>query len=385
MSPMEFNKDSLQQLEEYLKSHPDDAEAWNVHGVILANMGEFGPALRSLDHAIKLNPRLVAAHLNKGRVLLTLGPEKARDALVSLKKALALDPNSVEILVDLARALGALGRTREEKQALLRVVRERRDVWQIWVRLGDICIENGEFKEALKYYDTALKIKDDMVPVLLHQAIAYSMLDKVKNAISAAERAVKLAPDDATAWHVLADIHIRAERFRSARNALERARQLDPSDLSIIFTLGLVEYKDGHLKEAAKYFRAVLKRDHKHVRALHNLALVLMDLEDWKAAAEIWNRLSSIIKDSPSIFDAKATVYAKLKDYCAAHQAWERARKLYKKKGDDVNAIRVAELARAARINCSRQKKAERAEREHKRMTRSFDDRFELRRKKKKK
>ncbi len=383
MSSMEFNENTLHLLEEHLKSNPRDAMAWNMHGVIMANKGEFGEALRSLDRAVQLDPQSIQAHLNRGRILMALGPDKAQEALRSLDIALQLSPDNPEVLIDKARALRLLGRTREEEETLLKIVKIKADIWQIWVRLGDISLEEGRFKDALGHYKHALDIKDDIVPALMHQAIAYSMLERFKEATRSAERATKISPDDVSTWRVLADVHVRAERFKSARKALKRARELDPSNPSIPFTMGLVEYKDGHLKEAARLFRAAIKRKHDYVRALHNLGLVLMELEEWTEAADIWERLTSIVKNDPTIFDAKATTYAKLKDYCSAHEAWERARKLYKKRDDTVNSTRAAELARAARINCSRQKKAARAQREREKATRSFNDRFEIRRKKK--
>lgn len=383
-SPMEFDESTLHLLEEHLKSNPKDAMAWNIHGVIMANKGEFGEALRSLDRAIQLDPQAAQAHLNRGRILMALGPDKAQDALRSLDIALQLSPDNPEILIDKARALRFLGKTREEEAVLLKIVEAKTDIWQIWVRLGDISLENGEFETALKYYKHALDIKNDIVSALMHQAIAYSLLDRVKEAIKSAEKATRISPDDVSTWRVLADVHIRAERFKSARRALKRARELDPSDPTIPFTMGLVEYKDKHLKEAAKLFKAAIKKKHDYIRALHNLGLVLMELEEWNDAADVWERLTSIVKNDPAIFDAKATTYAKLQDYCSAYKAWERARKLFKQKDDSANWNRVSELARAARINCSRQKKAARAQREREKATRSFNDRFEIRMKKKK-
>ena len=87
---------TLKEVEAYLQDHPKDANAWNTHGVLLATVKQFGPALRSLDHAIKLDETLHQAHTNRGRVLLSLGIDKAHEALKSFDTALKLKPNDLE-------------------------------------------------------------------------------------------------------------------------------------------------------------------------------------------------------------------------------------------------------------------------------------------------
>ncbi|MFX0056224.1 MAG: tetratricopeptide repeat protein, partial [Candidatus Hermodarchaeota archaeon] len=188
------------------------------------------------------------------------------------------------------------------------------------------------------------------------------------------------APDDIETWRVLADVNIRYGKQRAAMKALKKASEIDPSDASVENTMGMVEFKAGRLKDAAAHFRRALVRDKKHTTALRNLGFVQMDLEDWSEANKTWDRLTAIVQDDPQVFDAKATTSARLEDFCSASEAWEQARRLYKKRGDGREAKRVAELGRAARINCSRQKKAARAEREREKATRSFSDRFDERR-----
>jgi multidrug resistance efflux pump len=109
-----------------------------------------------------------------------------------------------------------------------------------------------------------------------------------------------------------------------------------------------------------------------------------MELEKWEEASIAWNRVTALSRSNPDIFDAQAVTYARLGDFCSAFEAWDRARKLYRKQGNEKEVERVRNLGRAARINCARQKKAAKAQREKEKSTRRFDDRFEARRKKKK-
>ena len=106
MTPID---DNLKAIEYRLKVNPNDAQAWNSKGVLLARKEEFGDALRSFDAAIRFDPELAQAHSNRGRVLLALSEDKAQDALKSFEVALRLSPNDPAAIRDKALALRSLG------------------------------------------------------------------------------------------------------------------------------------------------------------------------------------------------------------------------------------------------------------------------------------
>jgi len=376
-------EDTLKELEQYLKTNPNDASAWNSRGVLLARTKQFGEALRSVDQAIRLNPNHAEAHTNRARILLAIGPEKAGEALKSFDRALELVPKNTTILRDKALALRLLGRSEEELECLETISRHAPEEASLWIRAGDIELELGRFEEAVKRYDKALSIDSKLAATLVHRAIALAMLEKWKEADESAESATKLAPDEIEAWRVLADVNMRAGKYKSAMKALKRASEIDPTDASVENSMGMVAYKEGRLHDAAKHFEKAIVRKRNHTSALKNLGFVYMELEQWEDASRTWSALTSIVKDDPNIYDAQATNYARLNDFCSAAEAWEHARKLYKRADDEKEAARVHELGRAARINCGRQKEAVRAAKEREKAERrQFRDGLEIRRRK---
>jgi len=373
---------SLRAVEKHLEDNPDDASAWNAKGVFHAQKQEFGEALRSFDRALRLDPDLAPAHTNRGRVLLAMGPEKATDALQSFESALKLIPDDVQILHDKASALHALGRTEEELVCVKRISELAQNEWGVWVRIGDIELELGHFQPAINSYDHALDLKDDLVPAYVRRAIAFGMLKRYKEAIKSAETATKIEPENAEAWLIRGDVHLRAGKLNSAMKALKKASELDPENASVENTMGMVAYKDGKLQDAVKHLRRAIIRKKDYPTAFRNLGLVLMELEDWAEAAAAFESYTSYVKNDPDMYDALATAHARMDDFCSAVEPWEKARKLYKKFGNEAEAERVTVLGRAARINCSRQKKAIKEQREQEKSQRRFSDRHELRRKK---
>jgi tetratricopeptide (TPR) repeat protein len=380
---MSTPEESLKEVEAYLEKNPEDAMGWNSKGVLLATMGNFGPALRALNRAIRLDSDLPSAHSNKGRVLLALGADKAPEALKSFDEALRLKPNDLSALRDKVVALRALGRLPEELKCLKLIVKQAPEEWQAWMRIGDVYLEAGKFKPATAAYDKVIAIDPKSAPAFVHRAISLSMLEDWHEAIKSAETACELVPDEIEAWRVLGDVNIRAGKNRSAMKALEQAATINPEDAQVENTMGMVEYKDGNLKEAIRHFRRSTIRDRKNARAYRSMALVSMELEEWVLSRDAWEKYVHLVKNDAEAFDALAIAYSRLGDFCSAADAWENSRKLFKKEGKDKEASRVTELGRASRINCSRARKAERAQKEHEKATRTFSDRHKLRRKKK--
>ncbi len=372
---MENSDDSLESVEAYLRENPQDATAWNVKGVFHAQRKEFGDALRALDQAIQLDSEIAAAHSNRGRVLLTLGSEKASEALKSFDRALKLKPDEIDTLRDKALALRALGRAEDELEIYTKMSELNKEEWSIWLRLGDIQLEVGDFRSAISSYDKSLELKDDLVPAYIRRAVALAFDGQTDKALKSAETATKLDSDNTEAWLIRGDVNLRAGKHKAAMKSLKKASELDPTDASVENTMGMVCYKDGKLSDATKHLKRAIIRRKKYPTAMRNLGLILMEQEKWEAASKVFTDLTAIVKNDPDAFDAKATAFARLDDFCNAEEAWEKARKLYKKKREKKEAERVSMLGRAARINCHRIKKATKAARDKEKMTRTFSDR----------
>lgn len=378
---MENSDDSLASVDAHLRENPQDAAAWNVKGVFHAQRKEFGDALRALDQALQLDSELAAAHSNRGRVLLTLGSEKASEALKSFDRALKLKPDEIDTLRDKALALRALGRAEDELEIYTKMSQLNKEEWGIWLRLGDIQLEVGDFRSAISSYDKSLEFKDDLVPAYIRRAVALAFDKQSDKALKSAETATKLDPNNPEAWLIRGDVNLRAGKHRTAMKSLKKASELDPTNASVENTMGMVSYKDGRLSDATKHLKRAIIRRKKYPTAMRNLGLILMEQEKWEEASKVFTDLTDIVKNDPDAFDAKATAFARLDDFCNAEEAWEKARKLYKKTGKKKEAERVSILGRAARINCHRIRKATKAARDKEKMTRTFSDR---KRKKKK-
>src|SRR5208282_6488180 len=89
-----------------LTVHPNAGMLWKILSVALLRQGR--EALPALRRTTELLPDDAEAHANLGAALHDRG--QWTESLVSLRRALAIQPHNVEILVDAANATKALGR-----------------------------------------------------------------------------------------------------------------------------------------------------------------------------------------------------------------------------------------------------------------------------------
>ncbi len=111
-------KEALENFLEALKKDSEFGEVNHFTGLAYLRSGDAANAVGYLQKAIKIDPKLRygESYLYLGDALTTLGkPEEAIDAL---KTYLSINNTSIEGLYQYARALTALGRKDEAKQAI---------------------------------------------------------------------------------------------------------------------------------------------------------------------------------------------------------------------------------------------------------------------------
>lgn len=90
VAQQEIFKAARQDLDRVIELQPDYADAFNLRGSILSDMGQNAAALLDFDQAIKLSPEYAAAYWNRGLVYKVLGNEAKRQA--DHQRAAQLDP-----------------------------------------------------------------------------------------------------------------------------------------------------------------------------------------------------------------------------------------------------------------------------------------------------
>lgn len=139
------------------------------------------------------------------------------------------------------------------------------------------------------------RVKDDPKR-LLALSFFYLNIEEAAEATRLSERAIKLAPDMASAHQALGAAHHIALRLDDAANEYARALELDPAQATARRSLADLRRASGKAEEALALYRDQLKADPADKAARAGVALALFEMGN---RAEAERELEAALKDDP--------------------------------------------------------------------------------------
>jgi Flp pilus assembly protein TadD len=131
--------------------------------------------------------------------------------------------------------------------------------------------ELNMYKEAIKLYRQALKIKPDFVEVYINLGIAYYKLGKYSDSIDAYKEAIKLKPNSASLYGKLGATQIIKGRYSMARDTFKKAVDLDPNDVAAHYSLGIAYFLNGETTGAYREYLILKELDKERANSLKDL------------------------------------------------------------------------------------------------------------------
>lgn len=138
------------------KSQKDDYKAHYELGVILAQLGEFDRAERSLRESIALHGDFALAHYDLGVLLSRTGREE--EALAHFRAASDIDPNNLDATNNVADSLQRLRRDEEAERIYRTLLDKHPHYKRSWSNLGTLMAKSGRLNEAEQAFKKALAI-----------------------------------------------------------------------------------------------------------------------------------------------------------------------------------------------------------------------------------
>ncbi len=210
-----------------LQRFPDAREALIGLGVVRMHQGELEQARVPLERAAELEPRLHPAWFNLGQLEVRSGDWAG--AAQGFERALEILPGDPQTELWLGTALAEGDLDRPRARALLMRAREAlRNDPAPCVQLGALDAREGRWREALTWFDEALRIEPSHSQAQLLRSKVLIQLGQQDRAVAALGEACRALPESFEAHYLLGRLLAERGFGEAARPYLERALALDP-------------------------------------------------------------------------------------------------------------------------------------------------------------
>src|SRR5438874_2590201 len=266
-------------------------------GVLLASEKQYSTAQLELEKAVALQPETFEILFNLGQVYL-----RSRDygkAEQALNRALKLKPDSPESLYLLAQVFVDQGRSVDALDLLARAHKLAPENTDVIFLLARVSMSQNYFEDAIPLLESGLKIAPQRAD--LHAALgeSYFMSGKAAKAIEEFANLIHLDPS-ARSYAFMGLSYRHLGRFDEARNYFQEGLKQDPRDASCLFNMGYIEERQGNHARAEELFQQALRSNPDYSEALLELANLRIADKKLEEAAALLRRYLKVSRNAAS-------------------------------------------------------------------------------------
>jgi len=227
----------------------DKAYTYGVVGYALISLREYPLAKAALLRAIEERPNFADAYAYLGLAEDELG----NDGTYAYTRALDMKPDLPLANYLIGLHYRRLGKSDEAIKSLTKAFALDNSNAAAAAELGSTYTDMADLPNAETWYRQAVRVAPDDATfwLLLAEFYANHELKLESDALQSAQKAVELAPDSAEAYDTLGYIQYQNDSQKDAEANLLKAKDLDPKRASTFFHLGLL-YLDSNRSEEAK-------------------------------------------------------------------------------------------------------------------------------------
>jgi tetratricopeptide (TPR) repeat protein len=179
-------------LARIMRNFPRDSQGWSQIGAALRKANQLEAAALAFARAFAASGD--AAHaVDQGSVLMTLG--RAKEAVAAFRAASVVAPDSVDVVLPLARALRQVGEFRAALALLERIVALAPKSDQIHFALGLLHDDLNDSSEAIAAYRRCVALRPDLPEAQVNLGLALQQAGELEAATDCYRAAMRARPD----------------------------------------------------------------------------------------------------------------------------------------------------------------------------------------------
>ena len=256
---------AAQEINEALKLDPRNGEVHYALALLYSKQGRLDEVVPRFQRAMDLNPRDWRFPNELASHYLTVG--KLNEAIASYQQAAALSPDNPRPLSNLGVAYRRSGRI-AEAIATLRKAQAVEPSFSSWLNLGVALEYAGKLKEAAGCYQQAVKLSPNNATAWGNLGAVYSALpgrnaemrQALREAVRWGEALRKTQPNDASLVGTLSVHYARLGDAEHSDPLKRQALALAPDDPEVLFQLATAQELLGRRAEALRLLGVALSR-----------------------------------------------------------------------------------------------------------------------------
>ena len=212
---------------------------------------KYEQAVQEIDKRLEINPT-ADLYFKKGVVLGNL--QNYQESINALSKALALNPDNIEILTEMAENLSTVGNQEDAEEYFFKTVQLNPQNLTLKAKLGKVYINQKKIKEAYKLFNEIYAV--DSLNVYWNKQYAYCcyQLGDRKKAVQIYEKVLELNPRDHGTYINLIHAYHWKNDDDSIRSIIQKGLEQFPGNYELYFELANFNFKNNNYDEAKKAY-----------------------------------------------------------------------------------------------------------------------------------
>ena len=268
-------------------------------------------------------------HNGLGRIHLRNGePDKA---LTEFQKALELDPNNAEALLNIGAIRQSEGRTDLAQQLVQQALKVDPNSIGALAQLAEIRRDQNQLGEAIRLFGEALAIDDSQPFLYLGMGDVLQRAGRFEEAERAFQSVLELEPDSFQARYNLGVTYTNMGRVEDAVAQYEAALQVDPKHphVATLNNLGAIFLAAGQNDQALEKFEAAVDAATFHVESRYNAAILYLDRDRVDEAIELLEEAATLEPNHEQITTRLGLAYMRQGRGQDAYKSLLLVRRLY--------------------------------------------------------
>jgi len=346
---------ALDPLQKYIAQRADEPYPHFQLGYAYAGLKRLEDAKSEFSRAIALDPKMAAAQLNLGLVLIDSDPAAAAEAfrqaaelqptesrprflagfslehagkfpeaIEQYRAALALSPKDYEAHFALGRVLLRSNDAAGAEEQFRAAIASRGDAASAHLGLASALLAQKKYEAGANSLAEYLKLNPGDRSAHFDRASAILNLSRFDEALAELDLSDAGAAPSADALKMRGEIYMQQKKWKEAGDALKQANSLSPKDAELAEWIGHVDIELRDYPGAVRILEQVYAQNPQNVDALRDLADAFYLNDNFAPALEAMDRLAKLETPKPGSWFVRAICYDKLSRKAEAIEAYQK-------------------------------------------------------------